>query len=130
VRSGTLLTPRPAPGKLFPAAASGAVVLLALPIFVIAAWDLKGWALGAVLWAGAQAIGLLVSRLQIGSANLASSGVLAFGMMFRTIAVMVVLVAVAVTDTSLAVAGLLVYAFAYTCELALSLLSYYGSEPQ
>ena len=126
MRTGALLTPRPVPGRLVPALAAGALVLLALPVFLIAGWDLRGWGLGAVLWAAAQALGLLLARLPVGAANLAGSGVLAFGMMFRTIAVMVVLIAVAVTDAHLAVAGLLVYAAAYTCELALSLIAYYG----
>ncbi len=128
MRTGTLLTPRPAPGKTLPAVAAGAVVALALPVFLIAGWSVKGWALGAVLWVAAQGLGLLLSRLPIGAGSLASSGVQAFAMMFRTIAVMVVLIAVAVSNAHLAIAGLAVYGLAYTCELALSLLAYYGSE--
>jgi hypothetical protein len=130
VRTGTLLQPRPVPGKLVPALVAGSVVVLALPVFLLAGWDVRGWGLGAFLWIAAEAIGVLLARLPIGLANLAGSGVLAFGMMLRTIAVMVVLVAVAVTDVHLAIAGTIVYALAYTTELALSLLSYYGSPPR
>jgi hypothetical protein len=110
-----------------PAAAAGLVVALALPIFLLAGWRLTGWALGAVLWAGSQTFGLLLARLRTGAGNLAASGVVAFGMMFRAIAVMVVVFAVAVSDASLGVAAALVYALAYTVELSLSLLTYFGN---
>ncbi len=128
MRSGILLTPRPAPGKLVPALAGAFVVTLALPVFLVAGWRVAGWALGAVLWAAAQGIGLLLARLPLGRAHLASSGVQAFGMALRTIAVMIVLIAVAVSRPHLALAALVVYALAYTCELGLSLLTYFGSE--
>jgi hypothetical protein len=42
---------------------------------------------------------------------------------------MVVAIAVAVGDPGLAVAGALVYAFAYSVELGLSLLLYFGGRP-
>lgn len=122
-----LLEPRPAPPKLLPVAAAGFVVALALPVFLLAGWPVTGWALGAVLWAGSQAFGLLLARLRTGAGNLAASGVVAFGMMFRAIAVMVVVFAVAVSDASLGVAAALVYALAYTVELSLSLLTYFGN---
>ncbi len=122
-----LLQPRPAPPKLMPVAAAGFVVALALPVFLLAGWPVTGWALGAVLWAGSQAFGLLLARLRTGAGNLAASGVVAFGMMFRAIAVMVVVFAVAVSDASLGVAAALVYALAYTVELSLSLLTYFGN---
>ena len=50
-------------------------------------------------------------------------------MMGRALAVLVVLVAVAASDRGLALAALLVYALAYTAELAVSLASYYVQEP-
>ncbi len=121
-----MLQPRPAPPKLLPVAAAGLVVVLALPVFLLAGWRVSGWALGAVLWVGSQAFGLLLARLRTGVGNLAASGVVAFGMMFRAIAVMVVVFAVAVSDPSLGVAAALVYALAYTVELSLSLLTYFG----
>ena len=47
-----LLTPRAEPGHLLPAIAGGTVLLLALPVFLIAGWPIKGWALATVLYAG------------------------------------------------------------------------------
>ena len=38
--SRTLLDPRPIPGRLAPALAGSAVILLALPVFAIAGWPL------------------------------------------------------------------------------------------
>ena len=120
-------TPRPVPGRLIPALAGGTVVALALPIFLLGGWPLAGWALGAVLWVGGQLLGLLLARLRAGGANVAASGVLGVGMMFRAIAVMVVVLAVAAADASLAVSAAVVYALAYTLELALSVVTYFGN---
>ena len=123
------MRPRPMPGRALPVIAGATVVVLALPIFVAADWRLEGWTLGAVLWAAAQALGLVLARLRVGAGALASSGVVAFGMMFRAIAVMVVVFAVAASDARLALAAALVYALAYTLELAVSLASYFGTDP-
>jgi hypothetical protein len=119
-------TPRPLPGRLVPIAAAATVIVLALPIFLVADWPLEGWVLGAVLWGASQAFGLLLTRLRIGTDNLAGSGVVAFGMMFRAIAVMVVVLAVAISDADVAVAAALLYALSYTLELGVSVLSYFG----
>ena len=124
-----LATPRPLPARALPIAGGALVVALALPVFALAAWDLRAWALAAVLWTGNQALGLVLRRLRTGAGNLAASGVVAFGMMFRAIAVAIVLFAVAVGDGSLALGAAAVYALAYTLELALSLLSYFGATP-
>ena len=121
--------PRPIPRRLLPAAAGGVVITLALPIFLLAGWRLSGWAIAAILWLGVQALGLLLARIRPSPDNLAASGVLAFGMMGRVLAVLVVLVAVAATDGKLALAAALLYALAYTTELAVSLTSYYVQEP-
>jgi hypothetical protein len=51
-------------------------------------------------------------------------------MMARVLVVLVVLVAVAVSDGRLALGAALVYALAYTAELAVSVASYYVQEPQ
>ena len=110
--------------------AGGAVVALALPIFLIADWRFEGWALGAVLWAGSQILGVIFDRVGIGDPNLRGSGVVAFGMMARGILLALVAIAVAVSDPYLAVAGALVYAVAYTFELALSLTLYFSGEPR
>jgi hypothetical protein len=117
------------PPRLLPVAAGALVIVLALPVFLAAGWPLAGWGLGAVLWLAAQAFSLLLTRLRPGAGNLAASGVVGISMMFRAVAVGVVVIAVAASDPGLAVAAALVYALAYTLELSLSLLSYFGSEP-
>jgi hypothetical protein len=129
VRATTLGAPRPIPGRAVPAAAGAVAVGLALPLFVLAGWRISGWAIAAVLWLGAQALGLLLARIRPSPDNVAASGVLAFGMMARVLAVLVVLVAVAASDGGLALAAALVYALAYTAELAVSVASYYVQEP-
>jgi hypothetical protein len=123
-------TPRPLPSRLFPVTAGAAVVALALPVFAAAGWPLRGWALGAILWIGAQALGLLLARIPLGADNLAASGVRGVGMMFRPVAVMVVVIAVAASDAEVGVAAGLLYALAYSLELGLSLLTYLGSPAQ
>jgi hypothetical protein len=128
--AGTLTTPRPRPGRLVPALAAAGVIVLALPIFVAADWPLSGWLIGALLWIVAgQGLGLLLARLPIGADNLARSGVLAFGMTFRAIAVVVALVALAMSDTSAGVAAAIVYALGYTFELGIGLLFYFTGKP-
>ena len=127
MRSGVFTTPRPVPGRALPVLAAATLVALALPVFLLADWPLAGWALGAVLWGGAQALGAVLPRLRAGTSNLAAASVLAFGMIFRAVAVGVVLIAVAVSDASLAVAAAGVYALAYTLELGVSLAAYFGS---
>jgi hypothetical protein len=123
----TLTTPRPIPGRLLPALAGATIVLLALPVFLLAGWRLAGWGLAAVLWVGNQAFGLLLARVRKGGRGLTAPGVQGFGMMVRAVAVMVVLIAVAASDEPLALAAALVYALAYTVELGLSLLTYFGT---
>ena len=130
MKATALGAPRPVPGRLLPAAAGGVVVALALPIFLLAGWRFSGWAIAAVLWVGVQALGLLLARIRPSPDNLAASGVLAFGMMGRVLAVLGVLVAVAASDNRLALAAALVYALAYTAELAVSIASYYLQEPR
>lgn len=102
-------------------------MIVALPVFLVAGWPLRGWALGATLWLAAQVLGILLGRLPLGADNLAASGVVGIGMMFRPVAVMVVALVVAVSDPALGVAAALLYALAYSLELALSLASYFGS---
>jgi hypothetical protein len=130
VTPGALLTPRPLPDRRLPVLVGGAVVALALPVFLLAGWDVRGWALGALLWAGSQIVGLLLGKAGIGEPTLRGSGVAAFGMMGRGIALVLILLAVAVAEPSLALAGALVYAAAYTVELTLSLALYYTGSPK
>jgi hypothetical protein len=120
-------SPRPVPGRLLPALAGSAVVVLALPIFLVAGWPVAGWVLAAVLWLAAQALGVLLARLPFGADSLAGSGVMGFGMMTRGVVVMLVLVAVAASRPSVALAAALLFALAYTLQLAVSILSYFGS---
>ena len=121
-------TPRPVPNRALPALAGATVVALAFPAFLVAGFRLDAWLLGAVLWAGAQALGLLLTRLRLGAANLAASGVVGIGMTFRGVAVMIVIIAVAASDARLAIAAALVYALAYTLELAVSLALFFGGD--
>lgn len=127
---GVFSTPRPLPDRRIPVVAGALVVGLAAPVFIAAGWPLGGWALGAGLWVAGQVIGLLVARAGIGAPNLRGSGVAAFGMMGRGIALMALLVAVAAFEPSLALAGALVYAAGYTVELALGLTSYFSGNPR
>ena len=119
-------TPRPVPGRVLPVLAGGAVIILALPVFVVAELSLRGWALGAILWLVAQALGLLLARLPLGADNLAAAGVAGIGMMFRPVGVMVVAIAVAASNPEVGVSAALLYAVAYSLELALSLVTYFG----
>jgi hypothetical protein len=128
-RVGILGAPRPVPRRLLPALAGALALALALPIFLVAGWRLSGWAIAAVLWLGVQSFGLLLARLKPAPDNLAGSGAFAFGLMLRLLAILVVLVAVASSDRDLGLAAALTYGVAYTAELGLSLVGYYGQEP-
>ncbi|MDQ2911136.1 MAG: hypothetical protein M3R39_09000 [Actinomycetota bacterium] len=128
-RVGILGAPRPVPRRLVAALGGGLVLALALPVFLVAGWRLSGWAIAAILWAGGQCFGLLLARFRPSPDNLAGSGVLAFGMMTRLLAVLVVLLVVASSDPDVGLAAVLVYGLAYTAELALSLAGYYSQEP-
>ncbi len=126
--AGALMSPRPLPERRAPVALGSAVVVLSLPLFLVAGWRVQGWALGAVLWAASQLLGLLFARVGIGEPTLRGSGVVAFGMMARGILLVLAAIAVATSDPYLALAGVLVYASAYTLELALALTLYFAGE--
>jgi len=121
-------TPRPVPGRLAPMLAGSALILLALPVFAIAGWPLRGWALAAVLWLAAQAFAYLLARLPLDAGNLAASGARGIGMGFRAFIVGIPLVAVTVADSSVGLAAALLYALAYTLELSVSLVQFFGAE--
>jgi hypothetical protein len=125
MRAGIFATPRPVPGRLVPALGGLLILLLALPVFLLADWELVGWALGALLWVSLEAIELVLARLRGRTANVAASAVLAFGLSFKAIAVLAVLVAAAATRPHVAVAAAVVYVLAYTFQLGLSLFSYF-----
>jgi hypothetical protein len=101
------------------------VIAIALPIFLIAGWRVAGWGLGAVLWFGSEAFGVLLTRLRTRTGNLAAAGVVAFGMLFRAIAVMVVVFAVAVSDKWLGLAAALTYGAGYSATFGLQLIAYF-----
>jgi hypothetical protein len=128
MRAGIFATPRPVPGRLLPALGGAAVLLIALPVFLLADWRVTGWALGAVLWLGMAGTNVLLARLKMRTGNLAAAGVQFFALFFRTVGLLVVLIAVAVSDAELAIAAALTFALAYTFELGLSLFTYFGGE--
>ena len=126
--AGVFATPRPLPDQKLPFIAGAAVIALALPVFLAAGWDVRGWVIGATLWFASRALAALLTHLRSGMGNLAGSGVVGFGMTFRAIAVMVVVIVLAATDARLALAVTLLYALAYTLELAVSLALYFSGE--
>jgi len=128
VRNALLSTPRPAPGRRIPVLAGGAVVVLALPVCLVGGFPIGGWALAAVLWAAAEALGVWLARIPTGADNLKTSGFVAIGMAFRGIGVMVVLLAVTVGNRGVGVTALIVYALAYSLSLGVSLVDYFGGE--
>ena len=69
---GEVLTPRPMPERRLPVIAAGLVVALALPVFLIADWPVRGWALGAVLWIASQLLGIVFARAGIGDPTCAA----------------------------------------------------------
>lgn len=121
-------TPRPVPSRLLPALAGGGLIALALPVFIAARLPFAGWLLAAVLWLAGQGLALLLARLGLGADKLAASGVVAIGMTLRSVAVGVALIAVAATDARLGLSAALLYALAFTLELTVSLLAYFGQE--
>jgi hypothetical protein len=127
--TGSLLsTPRPAPGRLAPALAGTAVVLVALPVIVLGGWSLTGWGIAAGLWAVFQAIGLLLGRLRVGIGSVGSAGVVGIGRTLRAAGLVVVLIVITATNASIGLPAAIVYALAFTAEFISSLLLYLGGE--
>ena len=126
--SGVFATPRPVPESRLPALGGTAVVLVALPVFLIAGWRLAAWGIAAGLWLAFVLIGALLRHLQRGSDNLAAAGLVAFGRMTRAVALVAILIVIAVKDSGLGLPAAVVYALAFTVELLLSLVAYFGGE--
>ena len=103
------------------------MLVAALPVFLAAEWPVAGWAVAAALWAGGQVVSVLLQRLPLGGDSLAASGVVGIAMIFRAVAVGVVVIALALSDARLGISAALLYALAYTLELAVSLATYFGS---
>ena len=125
--AGLLSTPRPVPGRRVPVVAGTSVLVVALPVFALAGWPLAGWGLAAVLWAGVHVLDAFVARARTQNAAVAS-GIQIFALFFKLIGLLAVLFAALASDRRLALAAVLTYALAYTCELGLSLVTYFGAE--
>ena len=121
-------TPRPVPSRRLPSMAGSLVVLLALPVFAATGWSLGAWGFAAALWAAGEVFGLALARVPLSLNKLVSSGLVGIAMTLRVIVVMVVLIAVAASNESLALHAGLLYVAAYSLELALSLLLYFGNK--
>lgn len=110
-----------------PALGGALLILLALPVFILFHLTLAGWGLAAVLWVAVHGIDVVLAQTRTRSGNLATSGVQAFGLFFKAIGLLVVLLVAAVANPRLAVAAALTYALAYTFELGLSIVTYLGA---
>jgi len=128
VSAGIFSTARSVPSRLAPTAAGGLVMLLALPVFAVAGWPLAGWALAAVLWVAAEIFALVLARLPGGADNLAAAGMRGIGTTSRALLVGIPLVIVTVADESVGIAAAGLYAIAFTVELGVGLMTYFGSE--
>ena len=126
--AGIFSTPRPLPSRLAPIVAGGTVIALALPVFAIAGWPLRGWALAAVLWAASEIVAWLLARLPDSPDNLAAAGMRGIGTTSRALLVGIVLVIVTVSNESVGLAAALLYAMAFTVELGVGLATYFGGE--
>jgi len=120
-------TPRPEPGHIMPALGGVIVLVLALPVFLVAGWPLEGWGLAAVLWVGLHALDLFLGRARRRTDTLGAP-MQAFGLLFKLIVLLVVLFAAVAANKDVALAAALTYALAYTFELGLSLVGYFGAE--
>jgi hypothetical protein len=104
------------------------VVVLALFICVVGGFSLAGWALATALWVAGELLGIWLARIPTGADNLGQSGLVAMGMAFRGIGIMVVLLAVTVANKDVGVTAVIVYALAYTLSLGVSLVEYFAGE--
>jgi hypothetical protein len=126
--SALFSTPRAEPGHGLPAVGGGVVLLLLLPVFALLGWSIAGWGLAAVLWVGLHGLDLVLARVRRQQGNsVASSGMQAFGLFFKIIALLVVLFAALGADRDVALTAAVTYGLAYTFELGLSLASYFGT---
>jgi hypothetical protein len=89
---------------------------------------MSGWALAAVLWAGGQILAAVLTRLPLDTGNLAAASMRGIATSSRALLVGVPLVAVTIADERVGITAAIVYALAYTLELATSLLTYFGQE--
>lgn len=125
-----LFSPRRSePDHLLPAAGGTVVLALLLPVVALVGWSIAGWALAALLWLGLHVLDLFVVRARSKpGGSPASSGIQAFALLFKLIALLVVLFAALAANRDLALTTALTYGLAYTFELGLSLASYFGAQ--
>jgi hypothetical protein len=128
MNAGIFSTPRSVPSRLAPTIAGGLVIFRALPVFAVAGWPLSGWALAAVLWVAAEVFALVLARLPSSADNLAAAGMRGIGTTSRALLVGIPLVIVTVSDENVGIAAAGLYAVAFTVELAVGLLAYFGAE--
>jgi hypothetical protein len=126
--SGTFTTPRAIPHTWLPTIGGTAVVLIALPVFLVAGWSLEAWGIAAALWAAYVAIGAFLARVPLGDANLAAAGLVAVGRVTRAVVLMAILIVIAVKNSDLGFPAAIVYGLAFTAEFGLSMLAYFGGE--
>jgi hypothetical protein len=121
-------TRRAEPDHLLPAAGGTVVIALLLPVVALLGWSIAGWGLAALLWLGTHALDLMVVRARSKpGGGVANSGIQAFALLFKLIALLVVLFAALAANRDLALTTALTYGLAYTFELGLSLASYFGT---
>ena len=86
------------------------------------------WFLSFSTWLGLHGIDFLLARLRNDrDGGVANSGMQAFGLLFKTLALLVVLFAALSKSQDVALTAALTYGLAYTFELGLSISSYFGS---
>jgi hypothetical protein len=119
--------PRSEPDHLLPAAGGTIVLAILLPVIALVGWSIAGWGLAALLWLGLHGLDLLVARARSKPGGTANTGIQAFALFFKLIALLVVLFAALAADRNVALTAALTYGLAYTFELGLSLATYFGT---
>jgi hypothetical protein len=120
-------TPRTEPNHVLPAAGGALVLLLLLPVVALLGWSIEGWGLAVVLWSGLHALEYLLGRLREKQHG-GEAAMQAFGLFFKLITILVVLFAALAADRDVALVTVLTYGLAYTFELGLSLVTYFGAQ--
>jgi len=110
--AGIFSTPRPLPSRIAPMIAGGAIIGLALP----------------VLWVASEIFALVLARLPNSPDNLAAAGMRGIGTTSRGLLVGIVLVIVTVSNETVGLAAAILYAIAFTVELGVGLVTYFGEE--
>jgi hypothetical protein len=128
--TGIFSTPRAVPGRAAPTIAAGTIIVLALPVFAVAGWSLTGWLLAAVLWIGAETFASVLSRLSGDPSNLAAASLRGIGTTSRALLVGIPFVVVTVSNKPVGLSAALLYAVAFTAELAVGLATYFGGESE